>query len=70
MNGASFFGSLLTTKDPLFTTRYEDIASHFNSGLTLSMVHMRNCPVAMVGTLKFVDFTPKQEPLDIADGQS
>lgn len=55
MNGASFFGSLLTTKDVLFSSRYEDIASHFNSGLSLSLLHMRNCPVAFAGTLEYIN---------------
>jgi hypothetical protein len=50
-NGASLFGSLLITRDALLGLKYEEIASHFRSGLTLSLQHLRNCPIAFHGRL-------------------
>lgn len=73
MNGSSFFGSLLITKDQLLQEKYEDLAAHFNSGLNLSLIHMRDCPVAFTGTLQYNDVTPQQPKeevkVDGVDGQ-
>ena len=57
-NGSSMLASLLTTKDQLFETHYEEIAASINSGLCLSLLHLRNCPIAFTGKLKFTDSTP------------
>ena len=67
MNGASFFGSLLSTQDQLFASKYEDIASHFNSGLALSVIHMRDCAVAFPGSLEYVESAPKEEEKEVVD---
>jgi hypothetical protein len=53
MNGAAMLSSLLLTKSPVFNHIFEDIASHFNSGHCLSLLHMRNCPIAFTGKLQF-----------------
>jgi hypothetical protein len=55
MNGASMLSSLLVTKSTIFRFLFDDIASHFNSGHCLSLLHLRNCPIAFTGKLQFFD---------------
>ena len=45
--------SLLVTKSTIFRFLFDDIASHFNSGHCLSLLHLRNCPIAFTGKLQF-----------------
>jgi hypothetical protein len=58
MNGASMLTSLLHSEDPLLCRMYEDIASHLCSGLTLSLLHLRNSPIAFTGSLEYFDLNP------------
>jgi hypothetical protein len=55
LNGSSMLSSLLLKPHHLLRQKYEEVAAHFGSGLTLSLLHLRNCTIAITGTLDLID---------------